>query len=64
MQNLIRRHIVASDLGLHCLPTSLSRFPGKNGLMVNRKQPYHSLNCLFFLWELGGQNLSEKICSL
>ena len=25
-------HYVASDLGLHCLPMALLRFPGKNGL--------------------------------
>ena len=49
MKTLIRRHIVASDLGLHCLPTSFSMFPDKNGLMVNREQPYHSLNFLYFL---------------
>ena len=26
-------HDVASDLGLHCLPMTFHRFPGKNGLM-------------------------------
>ena len=27
-------HYVASDLGLHCLPTALLQFPGRNGLKV------------------------------
>ena len=27
-------HYVASDLGLHCLPVTLFRFPGKNGFRV------------------------------
>ena len=31
-------HNVASDLGLRCLPVSLYRFPGKNGLLVLRRK--------------------------
>ena len=28
-------HPVASDLGLHCLPMTLSGFRGKNGLIIS-----------------------------
>ena len=33
-------HHVASDLGLHCLPMTLYRFPGKNGLIKLLYLPY------------------------
>ena len=35
---------VASDLGLHCLPVSLYRFPGKNGLLVLRRKKCNNNN--------------------
>ena len=31
-------HYVASDLGLHCLPMTLLRFPGKNGFRPSQWQ--------------------------
>ena len=32
MENLVSKPYVTSDLGLHCLPMTLFRFPCKNGL--------------------------------
>ena len=41
-------HNVASDLGLHCLPITLLRVPGKNGLMVLFHKWRYSVCCLHF----------------
>ena len=42
------QHYLAADLGLHCLPLTLLRGPGKNGLQIKKrmnKQNSWRLDC-------------------